>query len=102
MTDSPSSRLKSRSKDENGLSGGCVSPPYRHVALRREKSLSRGLARTTDSLIILEGDPGSGKSVALRHLAEQLACGARDAKSATSLIPLYVNLKGVSPAQPPG
>ena len=35
--------------------------PYRQVALRREKSLSRGLARTTDSLIILEGDPAVGE-----------------------------------------
>jgi hypothetical protein len=75
--------------------------PYRQVTLRREKSLSKGLARTTDSLVILEGDPGSGKSVALRHLAEQLARKARDTKSATSLIPLYVNLKEFHPLSRP-
>ena len=67
--------------------------PYRHVNLRREKSLSKGLARTTDSLVILEGEPGSGKSVALRHLAVQLARKAQKSNSTTSLIPLYVNLK---------
>lgn len=75
--------------------------PYRHVALRREKSLSKGLTRTTDSLVILEGEPGCGKSVALRHLAERLARRARDAKSATSLIPLYINLKEFRPLSRP-
>lgn len=75
--------------------------PYRNVALRREKSLSKGLARTTDNLVILEGDPGSGKSVALRHLAEQLARKAQKSDSCSSLMPLYVNLKEFRPAQRP-
>ncbi|HEY1534721.1 MAG TPA: NACHT domain-containing protein [Polyangiaceae bacterium] len=75
--------------------------PYRNVTLRREKSLSAGLARTTDSLVILEGEPGSGKSVALRHLAEQLARKAQNSDSGASLIPLYVNLKEFRPAQRP-
>ncbi len=74
---------------------------YRQVNLRREKSLSRGLARTTDSLVILEGEPGSGKSVALRHLAEKLARDAQKSGSTKSLIPLYVNLKEFRPLQRP-
>lgn len=75
--------------------------PYRNVTLRREKSLSTGLARTTDSLVILEGEPGSGKSVALRHLADHLARKAQNSDSSTSLIPLYVNLKEFRPTQRP-
>jgi hypothetical protein len=75
--------------------------PSRNVSLRREKSLSRGLARTTDNLVILEGEPGSGKSVALRHLAEQLAREAQNSRSVTSLIPLYVNLKEFRALQRP-
>lgn len=35
--------------------------PSRRVTLRREKSLSRALERSTERLVILEGDPGSGK-----------------------------------------
>ena len=75
--------------------------PSRMVSLRREKSLSKGLERTTDSLVILEGDPGSGKSVALRHLADRLAREAERSRSTTSLIPLYVNLKEFRPLQRP-
>jgi predicted ATPase with chaperone activity len=37
--------------------------------LRRERSLSRALARTSESKILLRGAPGSGKSVALRRVA---------------------------------
>jgi NACHT domain len=71
--------------------------PSRPLSLRREASLSRGLAKTTDTLVILEGEPGSGKSVALRHLAVRLARNAQKARSATSTIPLYVNLKEFRP-----
>jgi len=73
----------------------------RNIILRREKSLSKALARTTESLVILEGEPGSGKSVALRHLAEKLAREAQARRSATSLVPLYVNLKEFKPAHRP-
>lgn len=37
--------------------------------VRREPSLTRALERSVERLILLEGDPGSGKSVALRHVA---------------------------------
>jgi len=67
--------------------------PHRTINQRRVKSLSEGLARTTDRLVILEGEPGSGKSVALRHLAAQMARKAMKSTSASSVIPLYVNLK---------
>ena len=37
--------------------------------LRREKSLSKALELSKERLILVEGDPGSGKSLALRHVA---------------------------------
>ena len=63
--------------------------------LRREKSLSKALALSEERLIIVEGDPGSGKSVALRHVAILLARRAMASRSAKSLIPIYVNLKEI-------
>jgi hypothetical protein len=61
--------------------------------LRRERSLSRALRTSTERLILVEGEPGAGKSVALRHVAVQLAQQAMKAKRADSLVPIYVNLK---------
>jgi hypothetical protein len=66
--------------------------PSRTIILRREKSLARALERSTEPLIVLEGDPGAGKSVALRHLAEQLSEKARR-NPEHSKLPLYINLK---------
>lgn len=70
------------------------------VILRREKSLSRALEHSVEPLIVLEGDPGSGKSVALRHLAERIADKARTSRG-ISKIPLYVNLKEFRPERRP-
>lgn len=67
---------------ENGMSG-----------LRKEKSLSRALQRSSERLILVEGDPGSGKSVALRHLAQHMAHTAFRSRNLKSVIPLYINLK---------
>ena len=61
--------------------------------LRKEKSLSKALGRSSERLILVEGDPGSGKSVALRHLAQRMAQRANTSRSLKSIIPLYVNLK---------
>jgi NACHT domain len=62
-------------------------------SIRRERSLSRALARSEERLVLLEGGPGSGKSVALRHLSELTASRAMTARNADSLIPVYINLK---------
>ncbi|MFI1992824.1 NACHT domain-containing protein [Actinoplanes sp. NPDC020271] len=51
---------------------------------RRVRSLTRALRRSRDRLILLQGEPGAGKSVALRHLALREQRG---------VIPLYLNLK---------
>jgi hypothetical protein len=61
--------------------------------LRRERSLSRALRQSRERLILIEGDPGSGKSVALRHVVRRLASSALRGRSPDSLVPLYINLK---------
>jgi hypothetical protein len=63
--------------------------------LRRERSLSKALATSDERLVIVEGDPGSGKSVALRHVATMLATRAMKSWSSASVIPIYVNLKEI-------
>ncbi|HEX3241299.1 MAG TPA: NACHT domain-containing protein [Solirubrobacterales bacterium] len=63
--------------------------------LRRERSLSKALRKSDEQLVLLQGDPGSGKSVALRYVAVQMASAARKSKRLDAVIPLYVNLKGL-------
>jgi len=65
--------------------------------LRREKSLSRALETSQERLILVEGEPGSGKSVALRHVAQSMAHKAMKARTTTQTIPIYVNLKELKP-----
>jgi hypothetical protein len=64
-------------------------------SIRRERSLSEALERTDERLILLEGDPGSGKSVALRHVADHLAHNAARTWNDRTPIPLYLNLKNI-------
>ena len=61
--------------------------------IRREKSLSKALRTSQEQFIIVEGAPGSGKSVALRHIAHQMATRAKKSHNINSIIPLYINLK---------
>ncbi len=67
----------------------------RQPTLRREGSLSRALQASRERLILLEGEPGAGKSVALRHLAVVLASSAAKSRNARSIVPLYINLKSI-------
>jgi hypothetical protein len=62
-------------------------------SLRRVSSLSKALRECPDRLVVLEGEPGAGKSVAMRHLAQTMAYEAMRKPSETSVIPIYVNLK---------
>lgn len=64
--------------------------------LRQEKSLIRAITSSTERAIQLTGEPGSGKSVALRHLAKQLAVRAQKSKSRGALVPLYINLREIN------
>lgn len=61
--------------------------------LRRERSLTRAIEMSRERLVQLEGEPGSGKSVALRFVARTLAERAARSRGARSVIPLYLNLK---------
>ncbi|HSG42058.1 MAG TPA: NACHT domain-containing protein [Anaerolineales bacterium] len=65
--------------------------------LRRERSLSKALETSQERLILLEGEPGSGKSVALRHVTQSMARRAMKARSSKSTIPIYINLKELKP-----
>ncbi len=71
-----------------------------HSGLRREASLSKALASSQERLVLLEGAPGAGKSVALRHLARNMSIQAMKARSKKCVIPLYINLKELE--RPPG
>lgn len=65
--------------------------------LRHERSLTRAMLRMHPRIVILEGEPGSGKSVAMRHLALRLA-HRHGRWRKRSLLPVYVNLKDFRPA----
>ncbi|MEO6081488.1 MAG: NACHT domain-containing protein [Umezawaea sp.] len=64
------------------------------TTLRRVPSLSVALEKNGERIILLEGEPGAGKSVAMRHLAQRMARGARQG---VGTIPIYVNLKTFCP-----
>lgn len=72
--------------------------PFQRPSLRRARSLSRALAGGSEPLLLLEGDPGAGKSVALRHLARTLARRAARGGNPRRIIPLYLNLKALDVA----
>jgi hypothetical protein len=72
--------------------------PFRHLfrvptGIRREPSLTRALERSSERLILLEGDPGSGKSVARRHVAQSIASRTSRARQSSPTLPIFVNLK---------
>jgi NACHT domain-containing protein len=70
----------------------------RDTLVRRERSLTRAMLGMRPRVVILEGEPGSGKSVALRHLALWLARRASTKGGPGSLLPVYINLKDFRPA----
>ena len=69
----------------------------RRETIQRVPSLSEALEKSSDQIILLEGEPGSGKSVALRHVAVRTALRAKDHPSEAGVIPIYVNLKEFRP-----
>lgn len=70
--------------------------PWKRRGLRRERSLSDALKNSTEPLILLDGEPGSGKSVALRHLGRELAQKAQTANK-PEVIPIYIDLRKLRP-----
>ncbi|MDD1978515.1 NACHT domain-containing protein [Pseudomonas tussilaginis] len=63
------------------------------IGLRKEKSLIRAITSSSERAMQLVGEPGSGKSVALRHLAKQFAEQGRKSNDKNAIVPLYVNLR---------
>jgi len=63
--------------------------------LRRVASLANALKLSQERLVLVEGEPGSGKSVTLRHLAGTLAREGQHAR-VPSALPLYANLREFS------
>ncbi len=74
----------------------------RSQGLRRVSSLMRAIESSSEQTLLLVGDPGSGKSVALRHLAIQLAETGIISRATDTKVPLYVNLKELPYAGPTG
>ncbi|HZH77834.1 MAG TPA: NACHT domain-containing protein [Archangium sp.] len=70
--------------------------------LRRVPSLMTAIESSTEPWLLLVGEPGSGKSVALRHFAHQLADEGIRSGNRKAKIPLYVNLKELPPPPPQG
>ncbi|HEY0169285.1 MAG TPA: NACHT domain-containing protein [Jatrophihabitans sp.] len=66
---------------------------------RREGNLTTALMASKHRLLLLQGDPGSGKSVALRHVAGRLTNAARKTRRNHVVIPLYISLKQFRPGQ---
>jgi len=62
-------------------------------AQRREKSLIGAIDGSVERCLLLTGDPGAGKSVALRHLAMQMIEREKRSRRMYSPIPLYINLR---------
>lgn len=69
--------------------------------IRRERRLARALVRSKERFIVLEGAPGSGKSVVLRKVAREVLKEARRAAGKSGhqpiRIPLYLPLRGFRP-----
>lgn len=61
--------------------------------LRRIPSLTKAIESSGEQFMLIVGEPGSGKSVALRHLAVELLRRTIKARSLNAIIPLYINLK---------
>ncbi|MGJ7249537.1 NACHT domain-containing protein [Morganella morganii] len=61
--------------------------------LRKERSLIRALKFSSERAMQLVGEPGSGKSVALRHLAKQFAEQGKKSSDKNAIVPLYINLR---------
>lgn len=61
--------------------------------VRRAPSLMRAIETSGEQFTVLVGEPGSGKSVALRHLAMEMTRSSIRSKKTIEYIPLYINLK---------
>lgn len=68
--------------------------------LRKERSLVKAISSSAERAMLLIGEPGSGKSVALRHLAKKLADQGKKSNDKSATVPLYVNLREIESNSP--
>ncbi len=61
--------------------------------LRLEPSLVQAIERCSDGIILLEGEPGSGKTVSLHRVERCLARQIRETPTSTLPLPLCIKLK---------
>ena len=62
-------------------------------APRIEKNLVRAIERSRSHAFLVIGDPGSGKTVSLRHLFLRMANSCISSKNKSIVCPIYLNLK---------
>lgn len=82
--------------EAEGLCRGGLFPflaRFASTRIRRERSLSKAIEASAERLIMVEGEPGAGKSVALRHVALNMADRAEHSSGENGILPVYVNLK---------
>jgi len=72
------------------------------TGLVRLPSLMKAIEGSAEQFLMVVGSPGSGKSIALRHLAVALSERAAKSRDFSEPIPLYINLKELPPAPPGG
>lgn len=61
-----------------------------------EKDLTQAIKKSKSQVFIIIGDPGSGKTVSLRHLFLEMSKKVKHSRSKDAVVPIYLNLKQLS------